>query len=241
MDEQLYQQIKGNIDQVLEQLAASAAKAGRKESDVRLMCVTKTKPYEYVEAAYKTGQRLFGENRVNELSEKFASFYPDGEVHLIGHLQRNKAKDAVKYASSIDSIDKYETAVAVNKYCQEFNRKIDILLEYNTAEEASKSGFTSEDDFFAAIDKIRELPCINIRGLMTIAPYTEDPESNRVYFKGLRELKDKINSMNIEGVNMDTLSMGMTGDYQVAIEEGATFVRVGTGIFGERDYTHIIK
>ena len=157
MDEQLYQQIKGNIDQVLEQLAASAAKAGRKESDVRLMCVTKTKPYEYVEAAYKTGQRLFGENRVNELSEKFSSFYPDGEVHLIGHLQRNKAKDAVKYASSIDSIDKYETAVAVNKYCQEFNRKIDILLEYNTAEEASKSGFTSEDDFFAAIDKIREL------------------------------------------------------------------------------------
>lgn len=241
MDEQLYQEIKGNIDQVMEQLAASAARAGRKESDVRLMCVTKTKPYEYVEAAYKTGQRLFGENRVNELSEKFASFYPDGEVHLIGHLQRNKAKDAVKYASSIDSIDKLETAVAVNKYCQEFNKKINILLEYNTAEEASKSGFTSEDDFFATIDKIRELPNINIRGLMTVGPLYADlaTQEGRDAVRGaFRHLVKLFNAVDVRhpDLKIKELSMGMSSDFDIAIEEGSTIIRIGTKLFGARQY-----
>lgn len=241
MDEQLFKEIKGNIDGVMEQLAAAAIRAGRKESDVRLMAVTKTKPYDYVEAAYQSGSRLFGENRVNELAEKFADFYPDGEVHLIGHLQRNKAKDAVKYASSIDSIDKVETAVAVNKYCQEFGKKIDILLEYNTACEESKSGFTNEDDFFAAIDKIRELPNVNIRGLMTVGPLSADlatqtgRDAVRAAFRHLVSLFKEVDVRHPD-LRIKELSMGMSSDFDIAIEEGSTIIRIGTKLFGARNY-----
>ena len=140
----------------------------------------------------------------------------------------------------IHSVDNVKLAAEIEKQFAKTDEVIDVLIEVNMAQEESKFGLSAEEvpDF---VKEISQYPHLNIRGLMTIAPYTEDAESNRVYFKGLRELKDRINEMNIPGVKMDTLSMGMTGDYQVAIEEGATFVRVGTGIFGERDYTHIIK
>ena len=147
----------------------------------------------------------------------------------------------MKYASSIDSIDKYETAVAVNKYCQEFNRKIDILLEYNTAEEASKSGFTSEDDFFAAIDKIRELPCINIRGLMTVGPLYADlaTQEGRDAVRGaFRHLVKLFNAVDVRhpDLKIKELSMGMSSDFDIAIEEGSTIIRIGTKLFGARQY-----
>lgn len=227
--------VKSNIDQVMEELAAAAARAGRKESEIRLMAVTKTKSSEYVEAAYKAGSRLFGENRVNELAEKFSSFYPDGEVHLIGHLQRNKAKEAVKYASSIDSVDKFDTAAAINRYCEEYGRKMDILLEYNTSGEESKSGFGSEDDFFAAVDRIRELPCINIRGLMTVGPLTDDRKAVRLAFRHLAELFAKVDTRHPD-LGIRDLSMGMSSDFDIAIEEGSTIIRIGTRLFGARQY-----
>lgn len=219
----------------MEELAAAAAKAGRKESEIRLMSVTKTKPYDYVEAAYQSGSRLFGENRVNELSEKFSDFYPDGEVHLIGHLQRNKAKEAVKYASSIDSIDKFETAQAVNKYCAELGKTIDILLEYNTSGEASKSGFQNEDEFFRTVDRIRELENVRIRGLMTVGPLTGDRDEIRSAFRHLVALFRRVDELHPD-LKICELSMGMSSDFDIAIEEGSTIIRIGTRLFGARQY-----
>lgn len=227
--------IRSNIEQVMEELAAVAVRAGRKESEIRLMSVTKTKPYEYVEAAYKAGSRLFGENRVNELAEKFSSFYPDGEVHLIGHLQRNKAKEAVKYASSIDSVDKFETAAAINKYCEEFGKTMDILLEYNTSGEESKSGFGSEDRFFETVDRIRELPFVRIRGLMTVGPLTDDRDAIRLAFRHLASLFSEVDRRHPD-LKIKELSMGMSSDFDIAIEEGSTIIRIGTRLFGARNY-----
>lgn len=228
-------EIKKNIKKILEELNDAAVKSGRDPETVKLMAVTKTKPVEFVDAAYEAGLFLFGENRVNELSEKFCNKRAGAEVHLIGHLQSNKAKDAVMYADSIDSVDKFKTAKHIDKHCRELHKKINILLEYNTSDEKTKSGFDDQKTFFETVDQIRELEYINIKGLMTIAPFTSDEKAVAASFRKLASL---FNSLSVKhpDLKLDTLSMGMSSDFRIAIEEGSTIIRIGTRLFGARNY-----
>lgn len=232
-ENQLFESVKQNIEETLEEISKAAQTAGRNPDDIRLMAVTKTKPLEYAEAAYKAGLRLFGENRVAEMTEKYTEFHEDAEIHLIGHLQRNKAKKAAQTADSVDSIDKYETAFELDKFCKTFNRTIDILLEFNTSSEDSKSGFLKEDELLSSVDKIRQLSSLRIKGLMTIAPFTDDEKSIRKAFRQLKSLFDKI-SVSHPDLSLETLSMGMSSDFKIAIEEGSNVIRIGTKLFGSR-------
>lgn len=228
--------IRENLEIVEKNIAAACKRAGRDRSEVTLIAVSKTKPVSDIRQAMECGIHVFGENKVQEIREKTAEIKEPLDWHMIGHLQVNKVKYLPNVACMIHSVDNKKLADEIEKQASKAGIKMDVLIEVNMAHEDTKFGLSPEE----VVDFVKEIsPCehINIRGLMTIAPYTEDPESNRGYFRDLRLLKDKINALNIPGVNMDTLSMGMTGDYEVAIEEGATFVRVGTGIFGERDYS----
>ena len=230
--------IKENLEFVEKNICEACKKAGRDRSEVTLIAVSKTKPVSDIREAMACGITVFGENKVQEIRDKTAEITEPLSWHMIGHLQANKVKYLPGVACMIHSVDNVKLADEIEKQAAKHELVMDVLIEVNMAHEDTKFGLSPEEtiDFVKKISKNEHL---NIRGLMTIAPYTEDPESNRVYFKGLRELKDKINSLNIPRVQMDTLSMGMTGDYSIAIEEGATFVRVGTGIFGERDYANI--
>ncbi len=230
--------IKENLEFVEENILRACKKAGRDRSEVTLIAVSKTKPVSDIRKAMECGIRTFGENKVQEIKDKTEEITEPLNWHMIGHLQANKVKYLPGRVCMIHSVDNRKLADEIEKQFAKTDTVIDVLIEVNMAAEDTKFGITPEEtpDF---VKEISTLPHLNIRGLMTIAPYTEDPESNRVFFRGLRELKNKINGMGIPNVNMDTLSMGMTGDYQVAIEEGATFVRVGTGIFGERDYSKV--
>ena len=230
----LLKNIQDNIDNVLEEITSAAKSAGRNPDEIKLMAVTKTKPIEYAEAAYKAGIRLFGENRVQEMESKFISFHSDAEIHFIGHLQRNKIKKALTVASAVDSIDKYETAEELSKYSKALEKDISILLEYNTSDEQSKSGFLSEKELFEAVDKIRELGNLNIRGLMTIAPLTNDEKAIREAFRMLANLFKKFDTMHPD-LKINTLSMGMSYDFKIAIEEGSNIIRIGTRLFGSRN------
>ena len=227
--------IKENLEIVEKNIVAACEKAGRDRSEVTLIAVSKTKPVSDIRQAMDCGITVFGENKVQEIKDKTTEITEPLSWHMIGHLQANKVKYLPGRVCMIHSVDNKKLADEIEKQFAKTDEKIDVLIEVNMAHEDTKFGL-SPDEAPAFVKEISSLPHLNIRGLMTIAPYTEDPESNRQYFKGLRELKDSINAMNIPRVNMDTLSMGMTGDYEVAIEEGATFVRVGTGIFGERNY-----
>ena len=230
--------IKENLEFVEKNICEACKKAGRDRSEVTLIAVSKTKPVSDIREAMACGITVFGENKVQEIRDKTAEITEPLSWHMIGHLQANKVKYLPGVVCMIHSVDNVKLADEIEKQAAKHELVMDVLIEVNMAHEDTKFGLSPEEtiDFVKEISKNEHL---NIRGLMTIAPYTEDPESNRVYFKGLRELKDKINSLNIPRVQMDTLSMGMTGDYSIAIEEGATFVRVGTGIFGERDYANI--
>lgn len=232
--------IKENLETVERNIADACEKAGRNRGDVTLIAVSKTKPVSDIRQAMECGITVFGENKVQEIKDKTEEIKEPLSWHMIGHLQANKVKYLPGRVCMIHSVDNVKLAAEIEKQFSKADQIIDVLIEVNMAHEESKFGL-SPDVVPAFVKEISSYPHLHIRGLMTIAPFTEDAESNRIYFKGLRELKDSINGMNIPGVNMDTLSMGMTGDYQVAIEEGATFVRVGTGIFGERDYAQIIK
>ena len=227
--------IKENLEIVEQKIQGACKRAGRDRSEVTLIAVSKTKPVSDIRQAMDCGITVFGENKVQEIKDKTEEIKEPLSWHMIGHLQANKVKYLPGRVCMIHSVDNIKLAQEIEKQFSKTDEKIDVLIEVNMAEEESKFGL-SADAAPGFVKEICALPHLNIRGLMTIAPYTEDPESNRQYFKGLRELKDSINAMNLPGVNMDTLSMGMTGDYEVAIEEGATFVRVGTGIFGERNY-----
>jgi len=232
--------IKENIKQVEENITDACKKANRNVEDVTLIAVSKTKPVSMLAEAYESGCRHFGENKVQELVEKYEVMPKDIKWHMIGHLQRNKVKYIVDKAYLIHSVDSLRLAEEISKEAVKKNVTANILVEVNVAEEETKFGTTSE----AAAELIKEismLPGIAIKGLMTIAPYVENAEENRQYFVKLRQLSVDIMHKNIDNVSMGVLSMGMTGDYQVAVEEGATYVRVGTGIFGERDYTAVSK
>lgn len=209
---------------------------GRTREEVTLIAVSKTKPKEVLKDAYDLGIRVFGENKVQELTEKYDALPDDIHWHMIGHLQTNKVKYIVDKAELIHSVDSVRLAEAIEKEAAKRNRSVDILVEVNVAEEESKFGLKTED-VIPFIRKIAVYPHIHVCGLMTIAPFVENPEENRSIFRNLHKLSVDIARKNIDNVKVNILSMGMTNDYEVAIEEGATMVRVGTGIFGARDYT----
>ncbi len=227
--------IQNNLAIVQENIARACARAGRSVQDVTLIAVSKTKPVSMIEEAIASGMMEFGENKPQELRDKADILSDQLHWHMIGHLQRNKVKYVVGRACMIHSVDTVELAETISSQAAARSLVMPVLIEVNIAGEESKFGLKPEETE-AFIRQISHLPGIHIEGLMTIAPYTEDPENNRVHFKALRDLSLDIGSKNIDNVSMCELSMGMTGDYEVAVEEGATFVRVGTGIFGERNY-----
>lgn len=227
--------LKENYYTVEEKICAACERAGRKREEVTLIAVSKTKPVEMLKEVYELGERNFGENKVQELTAKFEELPDDIHWHMIGHLQRNKVKYLVDKVCLIHSVDSLRLACAISEEAQKHHCIVPVLLEVNVAGEESKFG-VSLDQVEELAEEAAKLPGIRIEGLMTIAPYVEDPEENRPVFRKLKELSVDIGRKNINNVHMTILSMGMTGDYEVAIEEGATMVRVGTGIFGERDY-----
>ena len=228
--------LKENLQEVEERIQASCLRAGRDRSEVTLVAVSKTKPAEMLKEAYDLGVRVFGENKVQEIREKYEALPKDIEWHMIGHLQTNKVKYIVDKVKLIHSVDSLRLADVIEKEAEKHGRKVDILLEVNVAEEESKFGLKMHE-VIPFTEKIAKYPHINLRGLMTIAPFVQNPEKNRTIFANLHKLYVDIQEKNIDNGTVSILSMGMTNDYEVAIEEGATMVRVGTGIFGARDYS----
>lgn len=227
--------IQENLRQVEANIQEACKRAGRSRDEVTLIAVSKTKPVSMLMEAYDAGIRIFGENKVQELCDKYEEMPTDIKWHMIGHLQRNKVKYIVDKAALIHSVDSLRLAETIQAEAAKKNVIVPILIEVNAAEEESKFGIKTEETL-ELVEQIAKFPNIRIEGLMTIAPFVEDPEENRTYFRALKQLVVDINAKNIDNVNVRTLSMGMTNDYMVAIEEGATMVRVGTGIFGERIY-----
>ncbi len=227
--------VKENLAQVRENIKRACEKTGRNPEQVTLISVSKTKPVSMLEEAYAAGSRDFGENKVQEIMDKYPQLPEDIRWHMIGHLQRNKVKYIIDKVSLIHSVDSLRLAQEISSQAEKKQVEIDILVEVNVAGEESKFGISREETL-KLIAEISILPHIHVQGLMTIAPFVTNPEDNREYFRQIRELAVDIRRKNIDNVNMSVLSMGMTGDYMVAIEEGATMVRVGTGIFGERNY-----
>ncbi len=225
--------IQENIKTVREKMEAACRRSGRDISDVTLIAVSKTKPASMIQEALQTGTLDFGENKVQEILEKKPVLPENVRFHMIGHLQRNKVKQVIDKVVLIHSVDSLRLAQQIEEEAEKKGCHADILLEVNVAREESKYGFFLEEAE-EAVKKISEFPHITVKGLMTIAPFVENPESNREVFKKLYQLYVDIKSKNIDNGTMSVLSMGMTGDYEVAIEEGATMIRVGTGIFGTR-------
>lgn len=224
-----------NLKRVEKRIQAACNRAGRDRSEVTLIAVSKTKPVEMLQEIYNEGICDFGENKVQELTEKYEVMPQDINWHMIGHLQRNKVKYIIDKVKLIHSVDSVRLAQAIEQEAAKKDVVADILIEVNVAEEESKFGL-KVDEVLPLIQEISTFSHIRIKGLMTIAPYVENPEENRVVFSRLKKLSVDIADKNIDNVSVGILSMGMTNDYEVAIEEGATIVRVGTGIFGERNY-----
>ena len=225
--------IRDHLNEVRENIRKAREKAGRSPQEVTLIAVSKTKPLFMLEEAYEAGARDFGENKVQEILEKHPKMPEDARFHMIGHLQRNKVKQVLPHAVLIHSVDSYRLAEQISQEAGKLGITAKILLEVNVAKEESKFGMMPEDVGEMA-GQIAALPHLQIEGLMTIAPFVDDPEKNRPVFRKLYQLSVDIKKKNIDNVNMGVLSMGMTGDYQVAVEEGSTMIRVGTGIFGAR-------
>ncbi len=230
--------IKENLDMVRKNIETACAACGRGTDEVKLIAVSKTKPLPLLEEAYANGCRDFGENKVQELVDKYEAMPKDIRWHMIGHLQRNKVKYIVDKVFLIHSVDSLRLTQEIEKEAAKRGVCVNILVEVNVAEEESKFG-TASDEAVSLVEEIAKLPHVRVRGLMTIAPYVKDAEENRRYFAKLKQIYVDIIHKNIDNVFMEELSMGMTGDYEVAITEGATYIRVGTGIFGEREYAVI--
>ena len=225
--------VRENLAQVRKHMEEACRRAGRQTDEVTLIAVSKTKPVGMLMEAYEAGARDFGENKVQEILEKRPEIPADARFHMIGHLQRNKVRQVIDQVTLIHSVDSLRLAEQIEHEAAKKELHADILLEVNVAREESKFGFFLEE-VEAAMREISKYPHITVKGLMTIAPYVEDPEENRDIFKKLHQVFIDMKSKNIDNSNMSVLSMGMTGDYQVAIEEGSTMIRVGTGIFGAR-------
>jgi hypothetical protein len=229
--------ISENIAAAQERMAAAARRAGRSPSDTLLMAVSKTFPPEFIHEAYRAGLRIFGENRVQEFAGKASELteLSAAEWHMIGHLQTNKAGKAAELFSAIDSVDSVKLAEKLDAAARDMGRKLDVLIEINVGGEAAKSGVPpGSRELEELLQSAPRFEALRFRGLMTVPPFTEDPEGARPYFRRLRELRDAIAARRLLGVSTDVLSTGMSHDFEVAIEEGSTCVRVGTAIFGER-------
>ena len=227
--------VRENLETVEANIRKACANAGRSRDEVTLIAVSKTKPVSMLMEAYDSGIRIFGENKVQEMCDKYEQMPKDIQWHMIGHLQRNKVKYIIDKAALIHSVDSLRLAETIQEEAAKHQVVMPILVEVNVAMEETKFG-TSLAEAMELVEQISHFPNIRIEGLMTIAPFVEDPEENRKYFRALKKLAVDINNKNIDNVHVRILSMGMTNDYMVAIEEGATIVRVGTGIFGERNY-----
>ncbi len=230
--------VRENLAEVERRIQAACERAGRERAQVRLIAVSKTKPVELLTEAYEAGSRDFGENKPQEIKEKYPQLPSDIRWHMIGHLQRNKIKYVIDKVCMIHSVESVRLAEAISEEAGKRGIVMPVLVEVNVAGEESKFGVRPEETE-AFVREICRFPNIRVEGLMTIAPFTENAEDNRIFFRKLRNLYVDIKAKNIDNVNMCNLSMGMTGDYEVAIEEGATMVRVGTGIFGARSYGQI--
>ena len=227
--------LRENLQEVEQRIADACRRAGRKREEVTLIAVSKTKPAEMLKEAYDLGVRVFGENKVQELTEKYDLLPDDIRWHMIGHLQTNKVKYVIGKTELIHSVDSMKLAKVIEKESEKKECITDILVEVNVAEEESKFGLKMEE-VIPFIGNAAQFPHINVRGLMTIAPFVENPEKNRTIFADLHKLYVDIKEKNIDNGTVNILSMGMTNDFEVAIEEGATMVRIGTGIFGARNY-----
>ncbi len=227
--------LKDQLQEVEKRIQAACDRAGRKREEVTLIAVSKTKPVETLQEAYDLGVRIFGENKVQELTAKYEALPKDIHWHMIGHLQTNKVKYIIDKAELIHSVDSLKLAETIEKEAAKHDLIADILVEVNVAEEESKFGMKMEE-VIPFVEKVSAFPHVRVRGLMTIAPFVEDPEENRSIFADLHKLYIDIKKKNHDNDTVSVLSMGMTHDYEVAIEEGATMVRVGTGIFGARNY-----
>ncbi len=229
--------IASNLSAIHDRIARAAQRAGRNAGDVALMAVSKTQPAAKIIEAYKAGQHLFGENRVQEFSEKAAALASMGDAHfhMIGHLQSNKAPKAAELFHAVDSLDSAKLAERLNAAAEKLGKTLEVLIEINVGGEEAKSGLAPNspqlEEIFAGAPTWTHL---HIRGLMTVPPFTEDPEEARAYFRQLRELRDHLAARNLPGLRLGVLSMGMSHDFEVAIEEGSTCVRIGTAIFGDR-------
>ncbi len=227
--------VKENLADVERRIQEACARSGRKRSEVTLIAVSKTKPVSMIEEAAAEGIVDFGENKPQELRDKYEVLPKNLRWHMIGNLQRNKVKYIIDKAVMIHSLGSVELAQTIEKEAEKHDLLMPVLIEVNVAKEPSKGGIFPEDaEHF--IREVSVLPHLKIKGLMTIAPIVGKPEDNRMVFRALKNLSVDIDRKNIDNVDMSELSMGMTGDFETAVEEGATFVRVGTGIFGERDY-----
>jgi pyridoxal phosphate enzyme (YggS family) len=229
--------IAANLDAIRDRIAAAAHRAGHNPDDIVLMAVCKTFPAEAIKEAYDAGQRLFGENRVQEFADKFPTVanLPGVRFHMIGHLQSNKTAKAAEIFHAVDSIDSAKLAQRLNDAAEKLNKTLDVLIEVNVGGEEAKSGLGPDSpEINAILTQAPQWHHLHIRGLMTIPPFTDDPEGARPYFRKLRELRDQLAARKLPNVTLDVLSMGMSHDFEVAIEEGSTCVRVGTAIFGER-------
>jgi PLP dependent protein len=229
--------ISDNLAEVQQRVKAASLRAGRSVSNVAIMAVTKTHPPERIREAYDAGQRLFGENRVQEFAEKFAKLaeLQSARWHMIGHLQKNKALKAAELFGAVDSIDSIKLAPKLNVAAQRLGKRLRVLIEINVGGESAKSGVAVESkELEQLLLAAPLLESLEFRGLMTVPPFAEDPEGSRPYFRKLRELRDAIAKRQLPAIEMDELSMGMSHDFEVAIEEGSTCVRIGTAIFGER-------
>jgi pyridoxal phosphate enzyme (YggS family) len=229
--------VADNIDAIRGRITRAAARVGRDPHSVTLMAVSKTMEPERIKEAYAAGLRVFGENRVQEFEGKSAALseLKDAEWHLIGHLQSNKAKKAAELFHAVDSVDSLRLAEKLNQEAAEASKRLAVLIEIKVGQEESKAGIPLDSlELESLLRAAPQLAHLQIRGLMTVPPFTEDSEGARPYFRLLRDLRDKIAARSLPGIQMDVLSMGMSHDFEVAIEEGSTCVRVGTAIFGKR-------
>jgi pyridoxal phosphate enzyme (YggS family) len=229
--------ISANIARIRERISQAAVRSGHAPDSITLMAVSKVVEPERIREAYQAGIRVFGENRVQEFTEKAPALagLKNAEWHLIGHLQTNKAKKAIELFQAVDSVDSLRLAEKLNQAAQQTNKKLSVLIEINVGGEESKSGVAPDSsELEELLQGLTQLDHLQVRGLMTIPPFTEDPQNSRPYFRRLRELRDIIAARKLPRIEMDVLSMGMSHDFEVAIEEGSTCVRVGTAIFGER-------
>ena len=227
-----YISVKNNVENICE-------KNNIPKEQVTLIAVSKTKPVSDIQQVYEAGCRDFGENKVQELVDKYEYMPKDIRWHMIGHLQRNKVKYIVDKVYLIHSVDSLRLAEEISRQAVKKNVVCNILIEVNMGGEDTKFGLMNNEEVIALVREISQLPGIAIKGLMTVAPYTENAEENRGIFRAMKQLSVDIAKENIDNVSSEILSMGMSGDYEVAIEEGATYIRVGTNIFGERDYSQL--